>query len=85
MKIKKILYAISPKLLTSLLFFKEFRRPLNWLQPKDLNEKINWLKYYSDTSLWTLCADKYRVREYLHEKGLGITPPCEALWGLGPG
>ena len=26
-----------------------------------------------DMSLWTLCADKYRVREYIHEKGLDDT------------
>ena len=73
MSIKSILNAISPKLLTSLQFFYHFHKPLNWFRPKDLNEKINWLKYNSDTSLWTLCADKYRVREYIHEKGLDDT------------
>ena len=73
MSIKSVLYSISPKMLTSLQFFYHFHKPLNWLSPKDLNEKINWLKYNSDTSLWTLCADKYRVREYIHEKGLDDT------------
>lgn len=36
--------------------------------PKDLNEKIQWLMFYTDTSLWTLLADKYRVREYVEQK-----------------
>lgn len=73
MNAKKILYNISPKLLTSLQYFYHFHRLLNWHRPKDLNEKINWLKYNSDTTLWTLCADKYRVRDYIHEKGLDDT------------
>lgn len=73
MSIKSVLYSISPKLLTSLQFIYHFHKPLNWFRPKDLNEKINWLKYNSDTSLWTLCADKYRVRDYIHEKGLDGT------------
>ena len=73
MSIKSVLNSINPKLLTSLQFFYHFHKPLNWFRPKDLNEKINWLKYNSDTSLWTLCADKYRVREYIHEKGLDDT------------
>lgn len=43
---------------------------INWKNPQDLNEKINWLKFYSDTSQWTELADKYRVRQYVKEKGL---------------
>lgn len=68
--LKKILYDINPKLLASVEFFYSFHRFLNWKNPKDLNEKINWLKFNSDTSLWTLCADKYRVRQYIVDKGL---------------
>lgn len=36
--------------------------------PRDLNEKIQWLMFYSDTSQWPLLADKYRVREYVRER-----------------
>ena len=68
--IKKILNNISPKLLVSIQYFIHFRRFINFNNPRDLNEKINWLKFKSDTKLWTLCADKYRVREYIHKKGL---------------
>ena len=67
---KAILNHISPKILVSLQYLYHFHKPLNWWKPKSLNEKINWLKFNSDTSLWTLCADKYRVREYIHQKGL---------------
>lgn len=36
--------------------------------PTTLNEKINWLKLNDRQELLTLCADKYRVREYVLEK-----------------
>lgn len=42
----------------------------NLIEPKNLLEKIIWLQFNSDTSLWTKCADKLRVREYVKEKGL---------------
>lgn len=68
---KKVLAWLSPKLLTSVEFRHTFGHSLNWKNPKDLNEKINWLKIYSDTSLWTLCADKYAVRIYVEKCGYG--------------
>lgn len=66
---KNVLAHISPKLLVSIEFYHAFGRRLNWKNPKDINEKINWLKLYSDTSLWTKCADKYAVREYVNQCG----------------
>jgi hypothetical protein len=36
--------------------------------PKTLNEKIQWLKLHDRTDLHTLCADKYKVREYVKNK-----------------
>lgn len=44
---------------------------IDWSNPKDLIEKIYWLQMYTDTSLWTKCADKYLVREFIKEKGYG--------------
>lgn len=60
-----------PILLAKMRFRKLFGRKLDLRNPKDLNEKIIWLSLYSDTSLWTRCADKYAVRGYVEEKGLG--------------
>ncbi len=33
--------------------------------PKRLNEKLQWLKLHDHRPFCTMCADKYRVREYL--------------------
>jgi hypothetical protein len=54
---------------SSILFEKKFHRRLDWKNPQDLNEKIQWLNFNSDTSLWTELADKYRVREYIKQCG----------------
>jgi len=62
-----------PKRLASILFYETFGRQMNWSDPRDLNEKINWLKFHSDQSLWAELADKYRVRAYVESKGYGDT------------
>ena len=49
---------------------KSTGRKLNLRDPKDFNEKIQWLKVYSDISQWTDLADKYKVREYIEKCGL---------------
>lgn len=63
---------LSPKLNTKLLFFKKFGRWPNLKNPKTLNEKILKIKLesFGEDKLVRQCADKYRVREYIEEKGL---------------
>lgn len=68
--IKFFLGNVSPACLAKFIYFSIFKRRLNLKNPKDLNEKINWLKFNSDTSMWSKLADKYRVREYILEKGM---------------
>lgn len=57
-----------------MLYRQTFQKELNLKEPKDLNEKINWLKIYlyrKDARV-AQCADKYRVREYIKSKNLGF-------------
>lgn len=55
--------------------------PVDWDNPRDINDKIQWLMCYTDTSMWTYCSDKYRVREYVKSKGLGDTLiPLLGVW-----
>lgn len=37
-------------------------------EPKTFNEKIQFRKLYDKNPLYSICADKYRVREYVKEK-----------------
>jgi len=61
---------LTPIRVARLKFWYKLHRWPNFEHPKDLNEKINWLKFYGDTSLWPMLADKYAVREYVRECGL---------------
>lgn len=60
-----------PKVLAGILYKRIFNKKIDWKNPHNINEKINWLKFNSDTSQWVLLTDKYRVREYVKSCGLG--------------
>ncbi len=56
-------------------------RKIDWNNPVDLNEKIQWLSCFSDTSEWSRLTDKYLVREYVKSKGLGdLLPELYGVW-----
>ncbi|MCM1140350.1 MAG: glycosyl transferase [Muribaculum sp.] len=65
------LIAVSPRLLLQI----QYRRLLGYSpdldNPKTFNEKLTWYKLYYHDSLMTRCADKWEVRSYLKDKGLG--------------
>lgn len=56
--------------LNRVLYRYHVGKSLNLTHPKDMNEKLLWLKLYSDTSRWPELADKYAVRGYVKECGL---------------
>lgn len=60
----------DPKKLAEHLYRAAMKKDLDWNNPQDLSEKINWMKFNTDTTLWTECADKFKVREYVNNKGL---------------
>lgn len=60
-----------PKKLAEILYRKKFNKNINWSKPLDINEKINWIAFNTDTSFWTELANKYEVREYVKKKGYG--------------
>lgn len=70
-----------PVLLMRIRYFARFKKMLHLKHPKTLNEKILFLSLKTDTTLWTRCADKYAVREYVKEKGLEETlVPLLGVW-----
>ena len=66
-------HLLSPIQVARLKYYYKFHRMPNFEHPTDLNEKINWMKFYGDTSKWADLADKYKVREYIESKGLADT------------
>lgn len=67
--IKVAIYTILAKKIASKLYFKRFGRHINWNNPTEFNEKLRYLQFKTDTSLWLILADKYRVRAYLKDMG----------------
>lgn len=70
-----------PTLIAKLRYRRTFGENLNLVNPQNINEKILWLSLYSDITLWTRLADKYAVRGYVEEMGLGdILIPLIGKW-----
>ena len=65
-----LLCKINPKWAISVIFEKVLGYKMDWSDPKDFNQKINWLKIYGDSDTWARLTDKYEVRKYLKEKNL---------------
>lgn len=62
---------ISPRLNTQVAYLMKFGRWLDLSNPVTLNEKVLWLKFntYWENQLVRKCADKFKVREYVTERG----------------
>lgn len=79
----KRLYEKDPKLAAYALYDRIYGNhdDFNIDDPKTLIEKITWMELHTDTSMWTLCADKYRVREYIAQCGLSdFLPKLYGHW-----
>ncbi len=70
-----------PTALVKMRYYAYFRKFPNLKEPKNMNEKILFMKLYTDTSRWTELADKYKVREYVEDCGLGkYLIPLIGMW-----
>lgn len=66
-----IKYKLIPsKIYIKIKFRKTFGFKLNLNYPKTFNEKLQWKKFYDHNPIYTLCSDKYAVREYI-KKNIG--------------
>ena len=72
---------INPQIEINRCYKKVFGELPNLNEPKNLIEKIYWMEWNVDTSLWTKCADKYLMREYVKEFGCEeYLPKLLAKW-----
>ncbi|WP_209330307.1 ATP-grasp fold amidoligase family protein [Lunatimonas salinarum] len=62
-------------LYTWTLFLFKHGKLLNLLRPKTFNEKINFIKIYSDNQLRVLVSDRIQVRKFVAEKA----PSCSLI------
>lgn len=72
----------DPESYSRRVYMKGLNKEIDLKNPRDFNEKIEWLKIYSDTRQWTDLADKYKVRDYVTQCGLGdILVKLYGVWG----
>lgn len=76
-RVKNLLSRVSPRLVMEIQFYHNFHRRMDLKNPKDINEKLQYLKLkdYYNNPLVTAAVDKYKVRAYLEERGLGRLLP----------
>ncbi len=67
--INSIVYRLPKRIGRKLLYKKRMKKSLNLDNPKDFNEKINWLIVNEYDEKYGNLADKYKVREYITQKG----------------
>ncbi|MSS77679.1 glycosyl transferase [Anaerococcus sp. WCA-380-WT-2B] len=74
---------ISDELLCKIYSRAILKKSINLKNPKTFNEKIQWLKinYFPNNALVVKGTDKYRVRNYIANKGLdNILVPLIGQW-----
>lgn len=67
--IQKWCVNLNPMLEINRYYIPVFGKKPDLDNPKNLVEKIYWMQLHCDLSLWSLYADKYRMRDYVKECG----------------
>lgn len=73
---QKAAYRVLPQEVLARIYSRAvLHEDIDLKDPKTFNEKVQWLKIHSfpNDPLVVRCADKYAVRSYIEEKGLGDT------------
>lgn len=71
-KILNVFRFIPDEPMIKIQYFVKTGRILNLKDPKRYTEKIQWYKLNYREPILTTCSDKYEVRTYVEEKGLGF-------------
>lgn len=79
-KILSLLRFIPDKTMLEIQYKIKTGRKLNLKNPEKFTEKIQWYKLYYKEPIFPKCVDKYDVREYVENKGLGNT--LNELYGV---
>lgn len=79
--IRHLIKAHFPYLWVKHKYFTTIGKKLCIADPRDINEKIIWLEYFTDTREWTTFADKYAVRDLVRDKlGEEVLIPLLGMW-----
>lgn len=69
------------KMFIKLMYYARNGKGLSLKHPKTFTEKQNWLKLYDRNPVYTIMADKYKVKEYVANIiGQEFVVPCLGKW-----
>ncbi len=85
LKMKNFIFKISriipDKLYLNLMYYKHFRKWIDFKKPTTFNEKLQWLKLNHRKLEATQCVDKYLVKAYVADKlGEAYIIPTLGVW-----
>jgi len=84
--IKKVIWklieiALPDKLYLSILFKQRLGYAMNWKNPQSFNQKLQWMKLYDRNPLYSICADKIEVRDFVAKTiGEKYLIPCLGIY-----
>lgn len=62
------LNALPDKQYLSILYRANFKKRIDWKNPKTFNEKLQWLKLYDRKPIYCEMVDKYAAKQFVAEK-----------------
>lgn len=79
--IEKAFRLLPDKLYLQLLYYKHFRKFLDFNYPRTFNEKLQWLKLNDRQQIYTTLVDKLKMKDWVKSKvGDGYTIPTLGVW-----
>lgn len=79
--LEKLSRHINPYWNDAVRYYRITGKKMNWRQPQDMSQKLLWLNRYWQPQLKAVCADKYRMKEYVRSCGLDeINVPLIGVW-----
>ena len=76
-----LLRFISDKAYLQLLYYKHFKKFINFKNPQSFNEKLQWLKLYDRNPMYTTIVDKLKMKDWVQSMvGCGYTVPTLGIW-----
>ena len=76
------LNALPDKMYLSIIFLANFKKKINWKDPKTFNEKLQWLKVYDRNPAYCEMVDKYTAKQFAEGKigGEFVVPALGGPW-----
>ncbi len=79
--VKYSLKLLPDRLYLQLLYYKHFRKFIDFNNPRTFNEKLQWLKLNDRQPIYTTLVDKLKMKDWLKSKvGDGYTIPTLGVW-----